>query len=82
MDASADGRRIRIEHDIHRFHEGRALALRRVEVAAVMGFDTPSDGDVPCHARIDALAGALAERHLGRFFPATADGVRSICLDF
>ena len=42
-------------------------------IEAERGFDTPSDGDVLCHALIDALAGALVEGDLGRFFPADDD---------
>jgi 2-C-methyl-D-erythritol 2,4-cyclodiphosphate synthase len=56
--------------------------LGGVGIEADAGFDTPSDGDVLCHALIDALAGALVEGDLGRFFPAdddpAADGARSI----
>jgi 2-C-methyl-D-erythritol 2,4-cyclodiphosphate synthase len=67
------GRRIGIGHDIHRLREGRALTLGGVDVPAAKGFDTPSDGDVLCHALIDALAGALVEGDLGRFFPDDDD---------
>lgn len=76
--------RIGIGHDVHRLVSGRALTLGGVEVQAEKGFDTPSDGDVLCHALMDALAGALVEGDLGRFFPADehpdAQGARS--LDF
>jgi hypothetical protein len=41
-----------------------------MDIEAEKGFDTPSDGDVLCHALIDALAGALVDGDLGRFFPA------------
>ena len=61
MLASTTGRRVGIGHDIHRLVAGRRLVLGGVEVAAAMGFDTPSDGDVLCHALIDALAAALVE---------------------
>ena len=82
MLASTTGRRVGIGHDIHRLVAGRRLVLGGVDVAAAMGFDTPSDGDVLCHALIDALAGALVEGDLGRFFPAdddpAAQGARSL----
>ncbi len=78
------GRRVGIGHDVHRIVRGRALVLGGVEVTGEVGFDTPSDGDVLCHALIDALAGALVEGDLGRHFPADDDpaarGARS--LDF
>ncbi len=74
--------RVGIGHDIHRLVDGRPLVLGGVVVAAERGFDTPSDGDVLCHALIDALAGALVEGDLGRFFPADQDpeaqGARSV----
>jgi 2-C-methyl-D-erythritol 2,4-cyclodiphosphate synthase len=76
------GRRVGIGHDIHRLVAGRRLVLGGVHIEAVKGFDTPSDGDVLCHALIDALAGALVDGDLGRFFPAdddpAAQGARSI----
>lgn len=37
------------------------------------GFDTPSDGDVLCHALLDALAGALSDGDLGAHFPGDND---------
>jgi 2-C-methyl-D-erythritol 2,4-cyclodiphosphate synthase len=76
------GHRVGIGHDVHRLVAGRRLTLGGVEIAAVKGFDTPSDGDVLCHALIDALAGALVEGDLGAFFPADEDpeaqGARSL----
>lgn len=44
-----------------------------MEIEADKGFDTPSDGDVLCHALIHALAGALVDGDLGRFLPADDD---------
>jgi 2-C-methyl-D-erythritol 2,4-cyclodiphosphate synthase len=82
MDLAAGERRIGVGHDIHRLRHGRVLTLGGVEIPAEKGFDTPSDGDVLCHALIDALAGALVEGDLGRFFPADDDpeaaGARSL----
>lgn len=80
--APAGARRIGIGHDIHRLAAGRRLVLGGVDIEAEKGFDTPSDGDVLCHALMDALAGALAEGDLGSFFPADdhpeAQGARSL----
>ena len=65
--------RVGIGHDIHRLVPGGRLVLGGVAIEAERGFATPSDGDVLCHALIDALAGALVEGDLGRFFPADDD---------
>lgn len=56
-------------HDIHRLVPGRTLVIGGIEIAADVGFDTHSDGDVLCHALIDALAGAIADGDLGTHFP-------------
>lgn len=70
-------------HDIHRLFPGKALVLGGVAVPGDVGFDTHSDGDVLCHAVIDALAGAIADGDLGTHFPEDdpdAEDARS--LDF
>ena len=71
-------------HDIHALHPGHELWLGGVLIAdAAAGFATHSDGDVLCHAVIDALAGAIADGDLGTHFPEDdpeADDARS--LDF
>jgi 2-C-methyl-D-erythritol 2,4-cyclodiphosphate synthase len=62
---------------------GKALVLGGVPVDSDVGFDTHTDGDVLCHALIDALAGAIADGDLGTHFPEDdpdADDARS--LDF
>ena len=64
-----DDRRIGIGWDIHRLVPGRGLVLGGVLVPADVGFDTHSDGDVLCHAVIDALAGAIADGDLGTHYP-------------
>lgn len=56
-------------HDIHRLSPGGELVLGGVAVPAEVGFDTHSDGDVLCHAVIDALAGAIADGDLGTHYP-------------
>ena len=57
--------------------------LGGVHIDAERGFDTHSDGDVLCHALVDAMAGALADGDLGTHFPEddpAAEHARS--LDF
>lgn len=61
--------RIGAGHDIHALHRGFPLVLGGVLVSSEKGFDTHSDGDVLCHALIDALAGAMADGDLGTHFP-------------
>jgi 2-C-methyl-D-erythritol 2,4-cyclodiphosphate synthase len=56
-------------HDIHRLVPGKPLILGGVDISSGVGFDTHSDGDVLCHALIDALAGAIADGDLGTHFP-------------
>jgi 2-C-methyl-D-erythritol 2,4-cyclodiphosphate synthase len=56
-------------HDIHRVVRGKNLVLGGVLIPADGGFDTHSDGDVLCHALIDALAGAIADGDLGDSLP-------------
>jgi 2-C-methyl-D-erythritol 2,4-cyclodiphosphate synthase len=56
-------------HDVHRLVPGKTLVLGGVEIPSDAGFDTHSDGDVLCHAIIDALAGAIADGDLGTHFP-------------
>jgi 2-C-methyl-D-erythritol 2,4-cyclodiphosphate synthase len=75
--------RIGYGHDIHRLFPGHPLVLGGVEIPAEAGFDTHSDGDVLCHAIIDAIAGAMADGDLGTHYPEDdpdADDARS--LDF
>jgi 2-C-methyl-D-erythritol 2,4-cyclodiphosphate synthase len=72
-----------IGHDIHRLLPGYALVLGGVTIPAPVGFHTHSDGDVLCHALIDALAGSIADGDLGTHFPEDdpeAEDARS--LDF
>jgi 2-C-methyl-D-erythritol 2,4-cyclodiphosphate synthase len=75
--------RVGIGHDIHRLVAGGRLVLGGVEVPSEKGFDTHSDGDVLCHAVVDAMAGAMADGDLGTHFPENdpvAENARS--LDF
>jgi 2-C-methyl-D-erythritol 2,4-cyclodiphosphate synthase len=58
-----------IGHDIHRLFPAHELVLGGVTVSTDVGFDTHTDGDVLCHALIDALAGAIADGDLGTHYP-------------
>ncbi len=85
MQSPADSAfRVGFGHDIHRLVPGGRLVLGGVAIEdAEAGFDTHSDGDVLCHALVDALAGALADGDLGTHFPEDdpeAENARS--LDF
>lgn len=63
--------RIGIGYDSHRLVEGRRLVLGGVDIPFEKGLLGHSDGDVLCHAVIDALIGALGEGDIGRHFPDT-----------
>ena len=70
-------------HDVHRLFPDCPLVLGGVTIPSPVGFNTHSDGDVLCHALIDALAGAIADGDLGTHFPEDdpeAEDARS--LDF
>lgn len=64
---------MRIGHgyDVHRFKEGRRCILCGVEIPSDFGPDGHSDADVPVHALMDAILGALALGDIGKHFPDT-----------
>jgi 2-C-methyl-D-erythritol 2,4-cyclodiphosphate synthase/2-C-methyl-D-erythritol 4-phosphate cytidylyltransferase/2-C-methyl-D-erythritol 2,4-cyclodiphosphate synthase len=55
--------------DSHALAEGRRFLLGGVEIPAEKGEAGHSDGDVLCHAVIDAILGAAALGDIGEFFP-------------
>jgi 2-C-methyl-D-erythritol 2,4-cyclodiphosphate synthase len=61
--------RIGIGYDSHCFAEGRKLILGGVAIPHERGLKAHSDGDVLCHAIIDAILGALGAGDIGRHFP-------------
>lgn len=63
--------RIGIGYDSHRLVAGRRLILGGVEIPFEKGLLGHSDGDVLCHAIIDALLGALGADDIGTHFPDT-----------
>jgi 2-C-methyl-D-erythritol 2,4-cyclodiphosphate synthase len=58
-----------IGYDLHRLAEGRKLVLGGVEISSGRGPIAHSDGDVLCHAVVDALLGAAGLGDIGRLFP-------------
>lgn len=66
---------MRIGHgyDVHRLKQGRKCILCGVEIPSEFGPDGHSDADVPVHALMDALLGALALGDIGTHFPPTDD---------
>ena len=69
--------------DAHRFAEHRRLVLGGVDIPHRLGLEGHSDADVLCHAVMDALLGAVADRDIGWHFPDTDPrwkGARSVDL--
>jgi 2-C-methyl-D-erythritol 4-phosphate cytidylyltransferase/2-C-methyl-D-erythritol 2,4-cyclodiphosphate synthase len=58
-------------YDLHRLVEGRPLILAGVVVPHDRGPHGHSDGDVVCHALIDAVLGAACAGDIGQHFPNT-----------
>ncbi|MCL0096134.1 2-C-methyl-D-erythritol 2,4-cyclodiphosphate synthase [Thermodesulfovibrionales bacterium] len=63
--------RIGIGYDSHRLAEGRMLVLGGVNIPFEKGLLGHSDGDVLCHAIVDAIIGAMGVGDIGRHFPDT-----------
>lgn len=63
--------RIGTGYDSHRLVGGRRLIIGGVDVPFEKGLLGHSDGDVLCHAVIDALIGALGAGDIGKHFPDT-----------
>jgi len=62
--------RVGIGRDLHPLVPGRRFLLGGVQIPAEAGEAGHSDGDVLCHAIIDALLGAAGLGDIGEFFPA------------
>ena len=66
-----------IGYDIHPLvQQGRPLILGGVRIEHTAGLAGHSDGDVLCHALIDALLGAAALGDIGQHFPPGDDRYR------
>jgi 2-C-methyl-D-erythritol 4-phosphate cytidylyltransferase/2-C-methyl-D-erythritol 2,4-cyclodiphosphate synthase len=56
-------------YDLHRLVDGRTLVLAGVTLPFQRGPHSHSDGDVLCHALIDAILGAAGAGDIGQHFP-------------
>ena len=63
--------RVGTGYDLHRLVEGRSLVFAGLIVPSDRGPDAHSDGDVICHALVDAILGAAGAGDVGRHFPNT-----------
>jgi 2-C-methyl-D-erythritol 4-phosphate cytidylyltransferase/2-C-methyl-D-erythritol 2,4-cyclodiphosphate synthase len=63
--------RVGTGYDLHRLVEGRPLVFAGVVVPFDRGPLGHSDGDVVCHALVDAILGAACAGDIGRHFPNT-----------
>ncbi|MCX7913933.1 MAG: 2-C-methyl-D-erythritol 2,4-cyclodiphosphate synthase [Thermodesulfovibrionales bacterium] len=63
--------RVGIGYDSHRFIDGSHLVIGGVTIPFNKSFDAHSDGDVLCHAIIDAILGALGAGDIGTHYPDT-----------
>ena len=63
--------RVGLGFDLHRLGPGAHLILGGVEIPHNRSFIAHSDGDVLCHAIVDALLGAAGLGNIGERFPDT-----------
>ena len=63
--------RVGLGFDLHRLGPGSHLILGGVEIPHGKSFIAHSDGDVLCHAVVDALLGAAGLGNIGERFPDT-----------
>jgi len=61
--------RIGLGFDLHRLGPGSHLVIGGVEIPHGKSFIAHSDGDVLCHAIVDALLGAAGLGNIGERFP-------------
>ena len=61
--------RVGTGYDLHRLVDGRPLVLAGVRVPSPRGPLGHSDGDVACHALVDAMLGAAGAGDIGQHFP-------------
>jgi 2-C-methyl-D-erythritol 4-phosphate cytidylyltransferase/2-C-methyl-D-erythritol 2,4-cyclodiphosphate synthase len=68
------GSRVGTGYDLHRLVEGRALVFAGVRIPFDRGPHGHSDGDVVCHALVDAIFGAAGAGDIGQHFPNSDPG--------
>jgi len=64
--------RVGTGYDLHRLVDDRPLHVGGIAIPSNRGPAAHSDGDVACHAAIDAMLGAASLGDIGRHFPDTA----------
>ncbi len=76
--AGARGKAMRVGtgYDVHELEAGGKLVLGGLEVSSDKAPRAHSDGDVLCHAVMDALLGAAALGDIGQHFPDTDEAYR------
>jgi 2-C-methyl-D-erythritol 2,4-cyclodiphosphate synthase len=74
-----DKYRVGLGRDIHRLVSGRRFLLGGVQLEANFGEDGHSDGDVLCHALIDAMLGAAGLGDIGELFPSGDSAWKDAC---
>ena len=57
-------------YDVHRLEAGETLILGGLKIPFEKGSVGHSDGDVLCHALVDALLGAANLGDIGQYFPS------------
>jgi 2-C-methyl-D-erythritol 2,4-cyclodiphosphate synthase len=68
--------RVGIGYDIHPYEPGLPLVIGGARIEHPAGLRGHSDGDVLCHAIIDALLGAAALGDIGTHFPSGDPGLK------
>jgi 2-C-methyl-D-erythritol 2,4-cyclodiphosphate synthase len=76
---NSSGYRIGLGRDLHRLVPGRPFLLGGVRLKSDFGESGHSDGDVLCHAVLDALLGAAALGDIGEFFPPEDPNWKDAC---
>ncbi len=68
-ESASEPPRVGVGYDVHALVPGRRLVLGGVEIPHGAGLAGHSDGDLICHAAIDALLGAAGLPDIGSLFP-------------